>query len=244
MDSIFLFPRRFEIIFPAIQKGHNVWTDLRLKRLRYYLIKLIRNVKNGKIGNDIMPTTLKQDILDVQRALKHMELGFLYFRAQRVFVPKNGLFRMLIMSYMLCKQSFCALNTIMFLSSADLKTLYASLSLSKKTAKGYLTRLIFSVGLVTSMRPTAKYILDTSQFKRIMLDGKVVWKITGMIGSAAGALKTNKVGWSTIGEKPPEVCVWDESYVHGTINFFHDLDCYMSLHKRMRDVLSRFFLGY
>lgn len=129
------------------------------------------------------------------------------------------------------------------LSSNDFRGLYEPSSLPKITAKGYLTRLIFSNGLVTVMHPTVLCTLDISQFKTVTLDGKVGWKIRGMVGRTEGESKKNKGGWPMIGEKPPAFCVWDELYADETITFLKDLDCYMSLRESLKNAPTRFFLA-
>lgn len=88
-DDETLFTNGFNVIFPTLEKGHTTWTDLELKRLRYYLIKLFPNVKNGKTGNDLMLSTMKQYVLGIQRALKQIwEFGRSNSQRINICVPK------------------------------------------------------------------------------------------------------------------------------------------------------------
>lgn len=115
MDDKILFTHGFEIKFPVIQKAHNVWTDIQVKGLRYYLIKFVANVRNGKTWNDFMPTTLKQYILIIQRALStHRALTFYYFRAQFWLVLRKNIWLLLITAYVLYRKRACTLKAIMF----------------------------------------------------------------------------------------------------------------------------------
>lgn len=71
----------------------------------------------------------------------------------------------------------------------------------------------------------------------------MVWKITHAVGSANGSTKTHKGGWKKVGQKPPEICVWNESYIHGSINFLEEIEQYMSTRDKLDVESDQFFLG-
>lgn len=72
-----------------------------------------------------------------------------------------------------------------------------------------MNRLIFTVGIVTAMSPTALMLLRVSQFPKMKLGDDMVWKIRSSNGSLDRTSKTNLDGWKLIADKPQEIFVWD-----------------------------------
>lgn len=129
------------------------------------------------------------------------------------------------------------------LSREDLKILYASPSLSRTTPRGFQTRLIFNITLLTAMRPGALVALTIGQFQKMVMEGEEVWEIRGVIGSISGSSKTTQGGWKSINDKPTEVCVWNQDDLDGELNMYKDIDEYMEIRKNLECNTDRFFLG-
>lgn len=115
--------------------------------------------------------------------------------------------------------------------------------MSHDTGQGYKTRLLFTLGLLKAMRPPALASLKLGQFQKIKLENNVVWKISGFIGSSTWDSKTASGGWNSISQSPTEVCVCNEEYADGNINFYKDIDDYMGLRTVVAPNLGRFFLA-
>ena len=86
--------------------------------------------------------------------------------------------------------------------------------------------MVYIIGIITAMRPTALATIFIGQFQKSRLKDDVVWKIKSAVGSTNGSSKTSRGGFNAIGQKPLEVCVWNEHYLDGAVNFFQDLDDY------------------
>lgn len=65
------------------------------------------------------------------------------------------------------------------------------------------------------------------------VNGKSAWIITDAVGSACGASKTLRGGWASIGNKIPEIPIWEEPYEGGTINLYKDIDDYMYIRSTL-----------
>jgi len=194
----------------------------------------VAKYKNKKTGNDISPSTLKKYVLGIQRSFSILWGYSLKLTSGPIFnCPKEGFFAVLDNKAREQQREGNHVVSHNVLSRQDLLQLYRSESLSKETPKGFQTRLIFTIGVLTAMRPTALASLTLSQFKKIKIGDEVVWVITGAVGSDCGASKTAKGGWSAIGGKIPEVCIWNEDYDDGNINFFKDIEEYMSLRSSL-----------
>lgn len=93
------------------------------------------------------------------------------------------------------------------------------------------------------MRPTSLATLTVSQFKKITVDGKYAWFVSGAVGRACGSSKTSRGGWNAIGDKVPEIPIWEESHEGGTINFYKDIDIYMDIRSKLEVATNLFFLA-
>lgn len=128
------------------------------------------------------------------------------------------------------------------LSREDLMQLYNSTALLKNTPKGFQTRMIFNIGLLTGVRPTELHSIEVTQFQSINLRGESVLKYTGMIGNEDGGSKTARGGWGSIGRRPQEVCVYNESYCNSTLNLYADITQYISIISKFNQKTTKFFL--
>ena len=93
------------------------------------------------------------------------------------------------------------------LSTEDLRELYGSLHLYRDTPKGFQARLVFSMALITAMRPTALVELTTEQVNKERRNGEDPWVIRAAVGSHVRASKTDPGGFNAVREKPPEIFV-------------------------------------
>ena len=80
--------------------------------------------------------------------------------------------------------------------------------------------MIFSVGIVNDLRPSALMSLNRSMFQNRRVDDEDVWVVTAAMGSLSGSSKTDKSGWSAVGEAPRQIMVFNEWYCDGKVNFF------------------------
>lgn len=62
------------------------------------------------------------------------------------------------------------------LSKVDLIKLYGSRSLSVETPKEYKNRLVFTIGVLTAMRPNAMSLIKRSQFIKMEINNEILWK--------------------------------------------------------------------
>lgn len=86
-------------------------------------------------------------------------------------------------------------------SKSDIFKLYASVSLTKRTASGFLNRMLFTVILVTGIRPTALCTLTVNQFGNVKLHNEMVWKITATVKNFDDSAKIQAQGWESGGTK-------------------------------------------
>lgn len=201
-------------------------------------------MKNKKTGLDIRPSTMKSYILGIQRGFYH-EWGYkLNLLTGPIFAcRKDGLTAVVDNKARNLQEAGLHTESHNVLSKEEVLTLFKSKSLSPDSPKGFQNRLIFAIGILTAMRPTAMALLSRHQFCKMTLGGEIVWKITGTVGNVNGGSKTSSGGWSSIGRKPVEVCVWDQDYANGNINFFKILDEYIALRDSVAGDLDRFFLA-
>lgn len=107
----------------------------------------------------------------------------------------------------------------------EVSLLFKSKSLRKEVPSGFLSRPVFTMGLLTEMRPTAICTLRVSQVHCTTLMARSCFVIQGAVGSASCASKTSRVRLKAVGQKPQESAVSDETY-DWSINFFKDIDIY------------------
>lgn len=58
-----------------------------------------------------------------------------------------------------------------------------------------------------------------------------------------GSSKTSRGGWNKVGEHAQEVCVWNEKYHDGKINFYQDIVEYIKWCSYVAGSGKRFFLA-
>lgn len=237
----FLFTDCFSRLMPT---QNTEWSDNHLAHIRNVLIEYVANCKNERTGDDVMPTTIKNYILGIQRGME-MEWGYkLKLLTGPIFsCPKDGLMAVIDNKVRILQERGLHSQHHNVLTREDLLKLFNSPSLSRDSPSGFQNRLVFTVGILTAMRPTALATLKLSQFQKIRLGDDTVWKITGCVGSTSGSSKTAGGGWKAIGQSPTEVCIWNEDYADGSINFYKDIDEYMSIRESVAPTLDRFFLG-
>lgn len=63
------------------------------------------------------------------------------------------------------------------LSTSVLATLYNSKSRAKDSSKGYQTRLVLWIGILTGIIPTDHFQIVVDKFKMVKLSDEVVWKL-------------------------------------------------------------------
>ena len=209
--------------------GYRDWIENQLKVVRFYIIEFMENYKNLKTGDDIAPTTLKTYMLGIQRVFSFVwDYDLKIFSGPIFACPREGFVGVLDNKARQGQQQGLHVISHNVLSRGELIHLYRSESLSKNTLKGFLTRFVFTVGILTALRPVALATLSVRQFSQLKIGERFVWKITSAIGSNEGASKTARGGWGAIGQKGPEICVWNEAYNVGTINFYEDIEEYVA----------------
>lgn len=83
----------------------------------------------------------------------------------------------------------------------ELGILYNSPSIRNNRPKGFQTRLSFTIGVLTGIRPTALCSLSASQFKKMKINDNIFWVITKTNGSTEGSSKLQKLDTQQWGEK-------------------------------------------
>lgn len=166
----------------------------------------------------------------------------------RIFAcPKEGLFAVIDNRCRRLQSSGMHSQQHNVFSRDDLIELYKSKSLSKDTPTGFQTRLIFSLGLVTAMRPTALVSLNRNQFEKQVINGRKAWVVTEVIGDLTGSPKTSKGGWSSVGKAPLKIPIWEGTYLKDDtfdgISFYDDVDEYINIRDSMNVSTGRFFLS-
>lgn len=115
--------------------------------------------------------------------------------------PINGLTVLWIIRPVGCNIEECTL------SKEDLMRLFKSKLLSPDWPKGFTNRAIFTVGLLTAMRPTSMALLSSHQWLKMKLGSDFAWKITGTAGYVNGSSRKTSGGWKEIGRNNVEVCL-------------------------------------
>lgn len=127
------------------------------------------------------------------------------------------------------------------LSRNEVQQLFKSRSLSRDTPSGFLARLVFNIGLLTGMGPTAMSTLSVRQIRRTTLIQKNYFIIQGAAGSASVASKTSRGSLKAVGHKPQEVAVFDEAHDE-LINFYKDIRLFCAF-ANLDPTADRFFLA-
>ena len=202
------------------------------------------NYRTKKTQQSLAPTNLKTFLHGIQRGFRS-EWGYdLNLTSGPIFNhPEEGLLTVADNKVREQQSSGNHVVSHHVLSRYDLVKLYKSASLSRDSPKELQARVIFTVGILTAMRPSALATLKVWQFKRVMIKDQAVWMISGVIRRDCGALKTERGGWAAIGNKVPEISVYDKDYESRCINFFKDLDDYMSLRSITEVGTERFFVA-
>lgn len=91
------------------------------------------------------------------------------------------------------------------LSANEVLKLYHSTGLSKSHARGYATRLIFGIELMTAMRPGELYELRMMDVTYHECESKQVIRIVNTIWIIDGKSKTMEGGLQSVSEKPLEI---------------------------------------
>lgn len=229
--------------YSHIPAHHTAWTTQQLKTVRFHLIEFAVNYRS-KSGEEVKPITMRGYILGLQRAFKY-EWGYdLKLLEGDVFnCPAEGLMAVLDNKFSLQQSTGVVAESHNVLSKEDVIKLYESPLLDRDTPLGFQARLVFSVALITAMRPSALVHLTVGQVQKITCGGEQVWKICGVIGSRVGASKTATGGWKAVQDKPQEVCVWNRTCLGGKLNLFEDLEDYMRIRNSLDCGSDRFFLA-
>lgn len=130
------------------------------------------------------------------------------------------------------------------LTTEDLRLIYGTLHLSRDTPQGFQARLVFSMAIITAMKPTALVELTTDQVTKKRQDGEDLWVITAAVGSRVGASKTNLGGYNAVGDKPPQIFIWNRVALDGLVNVYEDLEDYVKMRKTIDMSSNRFILGF
>ena len=237
---VFLFPNGSGGHMPH---GTEEFSMALMIQLRDVLIEFATSYRNTRTGEDLKASTLKNYVTNIQRAFKN-DWGYdINLLSGPVFdCPRAGLVSVLDNKVRELQRNGDMVLSHNVLSKEEVVKLYKSPSLSRDTSAGFQARMVFTIGLLTGMRPTALWTLSVSQIRRQMFMNKQCYVITGAVGSSSGSSKTTRGGWRAIGQKPQEVVVWDETY-HGSINFFQDIDLYLRLRDDLDSGTDRFFLA-
>lgn len=91
------------------------------------------------------------------------------------------------------------------------------------------------------MRPSARAYLSVMQFENVKIEVKLLWNNVRAIGNSNGAAKEHLRDWMQVGKKPPAVCVGLE-YLEGAVNFYQQIDQYMTIRDYRNVRNDRFFL--
>ena len=213
-----------------------------LKRIRIFLIEFAVNYRSEKETQEVRPSTMKGYILGIQRFSRH-EWGFkLSLLEGPVFnCPEEGLMAVLDNRFSAQQSDGMRTNSHNTLSTEDLRLFYGSQHLSIDTPQSFLARPVFSMALITAMRPTALVELTTEQVTKERRDGEDLWVITAAVRSRVGASKTNPGGYNAVRDKPPQSFVWKRVALDGLVNLYQDLEEYMEIRKAIVMSSNRFF---
>lgn len=168
-----------------------------------------------------MPTTMKSYILEIQRGF-HQQWGcnLKLLSGKFLSCPNSGLTSVLDSKARRLQEKCNHTQHHNVLFKDELLLLFNSQSLSPESPKGFQDWVVFTVEILTAMRPTAMALMKRIQFKKMSLGAYEVWKFTGTVGSIDGGSKKSCGGWKVIGKTPVEVCVWNGSYGDDSINVF------------------------
>lgn len=227
--------------------GYQKWADDQLKRIRFHTIEFVANYRNKRTGSDITPATLKTYTLGIQSAFFSAWGYRVSFLTGPIFnFLREGLFsvienkaryyralfsneapRVVVRNY---NAQGCIQWAIMYFRRMISVYYTDLLSCLLKHPKDFW-RIIFTIGILTAIRSTSMATLNVGQFQKISLDAKLVWVITAAMGSDVDGSKTMKGGLAAIGDKPQEVCVWNEEYWKSTFSRHWELQEHSNEHE-------------
>ena len=228
----------------VLPNGFENWCANQLKRIRFFLIEFAVNYRSEKETQEVRPSTMKGYILGIQCFFRH-EWGFkLSLLEGPVFNrPKEGLMAVLDNRFSAQQSDGMRTNSHNTLSTEDLHLLYGSQHLSRDTPQGFQARLVFSMALITAMRPTALVELTTQQVTKERRVGEDLWVITAAVGSRVGASKSNPGEYNAVRDKPPQTFIWNRVALEGLVNVYQNLEGYMEMRKAIVMFSNLFFWG-
>ncbi|PXF47492.1 hypothetical protein BWQ96_02636 [Gracilariopsis chorda] len=219
----------------SVADNHRDWSMFQLQNINAALIEYIAHVRNARTGKELAANTLKVYVAGIQRVFES-EWGFQFkFFSGPVFSDKNkGIVTALGNKVRERQAAGSIIRSRNTLSKEDIKKLYSSAVLSKQTPRGFITRIIFGLALMTSLRKRELWALRMKDVTLCVEQGEKVWKIVGCNGTSGGASETQARGWALVNSKPKEVYIRNTEHLGGLVNIFKDVEEYMQIVTTMR----------
>lgn len=164
-----------------------------------------------------------------------------------IFVgPKEGILAMLDRFFSEEQARGMVVKSPNVLTHDDIYKLYHSKHLFKGTPTAYQCHLIFTLAVLTAMRPIELYKLNISQLTEMKQSDTFVCKISGRMGSIDGTAKNCRGGFKDVKIKNKEIYIFDEHLTDGQLNAFRHIEEYLDMRSEVSmktDNNNRFFAG-
>lgn len=219
----------------SVADNHRDWSRYQLQNINAALIEYIAHVRNVRTGKELAANTLKVYVAGIQRVFES-EWGFRFkFFSGPVFSNKNnGIVTALDNKLRERRAAGCTIRSRNTLSKGDIKKLYSSDVLSKQTPRGFITRIIFGLALMTPFRKSEIWALRMKDVTIRVQQGEKVWRLVACHGASGGASTTQTGGWALVNYRPKEAYIRNSEHLDGLVNVFKDLEEYVDLVSTVR----------
>lgn len=229
----------FKFVLPCtpdnVQKDHLIHLNSLLK-------EFIVQYKTKDSARKPKPITINGYIQGFARLLQSRGYQFNIF-TDDVFIDQKTGYRFVMDNYFAERQAEGAVtihhNTIPF---KEMKKLLAHDVCSMETACGYLNRLVFTMGLMIGLRPTALSNITLDQLQLSEKDGRPIIYFMEKVGGRDGTGKTKQGGIKFIKRSPQPIPIYNIEFMDGLINPFRLIVDYLKLRCSMGPFSNRFFL--
>ena len=178
---------------------YSALTEEQLKTVRFYVIDFTTSY-NSQNGSEISCTSLKNYVLELQRAFQTIWNYGLTILSGPIFgCPNNGVIAVADnRARKLQSKGYNRVSHIV-LCEEEIIQLCDSPSLSTTTPEGTLARSIFSVGIVTAMRPTGLFHLTYHSLGSTISEVPSIGKLRLQCEAIEVLLKLHVVGGAQLG---------------------------------------------
>ena len=212
-------------------------------RLRNFLIEFGTSYISRKTGNYVAPVTMIAYIRGVQRRLREFGVSVDLLSGPIFAHPVHGLKAAVDNKFAVQQARGRCTTSHNVLTIDDIRTSFASELCNPGNAEGYRNRLVFAVGLAIGAHPTKLCLMEITQLKEEILNGKNFFVYYPKIGSELCGSKNAKGVVHATKHKVRTVPIHDICFFDGTLNVYELIKEYFAARQASSITCKRFFLS-